>query len=139
MKGQYDNDKKSLSDEINRLESLIRDKLEEFHKLNESYDILKYKMKEEEQKVFLINEDLINENVLLKSQLIDLRDRNQTLTDENQRLSDQNKRLSDENQKLSDINKELQETIDWFGSTIKDIHNNIDHDNNNNDGDTYFY
>ena len=123
MKGQYDNDKKSLSDEINRIESLIRDKLEEFHKLNESYDILKYKMKEEEQKVFLINEDLINENVLLKSQLIDLRDRNQTLTDENQRLSDQNKRLSDENQKLSDINKELQETIDWFGTTIKDIHN----------------
>jgi chromosome segregation ATPase len=123
MKGQYDNDKKSMTDEINRLESLIRDKLEEFHKLSDSYDELRNKMKEEEKKVFLINQDLINENALLKSQLSKLRDRNQTLTDNNNLLTDQNKRLSDENQKLSDINKELQETIDWFGRTIEDIHN----------------
>lgn len=115
MKGQYDNDKKIMTDEINRLESLIKDKLDEFHKLNESYDILKYKMKEEEQKVFLINQDLINENALLKN-------RNKNLTDNNNLLTDQNKRLSEENQKLSDINKELQETINWFGRTIEDIH-----------------
>jgi chromosome segregation ATPase len=115
MKRQYNNDKKKMTIEINRLESLIRDKLEEFRKLNESYDILKYKMKEEEQKVFLINQDLINENALLKSQLSDLKNRNKNLTDQNQRLSD-------ENQRLSDINKELQETIDWFGHTIEDIH-----------------
>ena len=103
-----------MTDEINRLESLIKDKLEEFRKLNESYDKLRNKMKEE-KKVFLTNQDLINENELLKSQLSDL-------TDNNNLLTDQNKRLSEENQKLSDINKELQETIDWFGGTIEDIH-----------------
>jgi chromosome segregation ATPase len=123
MKRQYYDDKKTMTDEINRLESLIRDKLKEFHKLSDSYDELRNKMKEEEKKVFLINQDLINENALLKSQLSELRDRNQTLTDNNNLLTDQNQRLSEENQKLSDINKELQETIDWFGTTIKDIHN----------------
>jgi len=116
MKRQYDNDKKSMTDEINRLESLIRVKLEEFRKLSDSYNELRNKMKEEEEKVFLINQDLINENALLKSQLSDLRNINKNLTDQNQRLSD-------ENQRLSDINKELQETIDWFGRTIEDIHN----------------
>ena len=50
-----------MTDEINRLESLIKDKLEEFRKLNESYDKLRNKMKEE-KKVFLTNQDLINEN-----------------------------------------------------------------------------
>jgi len=123
MKRQYDNDKKTMTIEINRLASLIRDKLKEFHKLSDSYDELRNKMKEEEKKVFLINQDLINENALLKSQLSDLKNKNKNLTDKNNLLTDQNKRLSDENQKLSDINKELQETIDWFGTTIKDIHN----------------
>jgi chromosome segregation ATPase len=119
MKRQYDDDKKTMSDEIKRLESLIRNKLEEFSKLNNLYDELRKKMEEEERKVFLINQDLINENELLKSQLSDLKNRNKNLTDENNLLTDQNKRLSDENKELVKFISEMTDYNNYLINELK--------------------
>jgi chromosome segregation ATPase len=102
MKIKYDNDKKTMTDEINRLEPLMCYKIKEFNLLNKSYNELRNKMEEEEKKVFLINQGLINENALLKSQLSNLRNINKDLTDQNQKLSEENQQLSNENQTLTD-------------------------------------
>jgi len=125
MKSKYENDRKSMTVEINRLESLIRDKLKELNNLSVSYDVLKNKMKEEEENAYKINQHLIDENKALKTEIVGLTDENERLSDENERLSDENQRLSVENQRLSNTNKELQETINWFGHTIVDINKNI--------------